>query len=50
MVDFSLYGGASMKKIGSGIGFWSKLSLLLALAQLVMAVYKEFQTAKNKNK
>ncbi|MDN7146413.1 hypothetical protein [Liquorilactobacillus mali] len=35
-----------MKKLGSGIGFWSKLSLILALAQLLMAIYKEIQVAR----
>ncbi|KRN27185.1 hypothetical protein IV36_GL001098 [Liquorilactobacillus mali] len=43
---FSLYGGEGVKKLGSGIGFWSKLSLILALAQLLMAIYKEIQVAR----
>ncbi|KRL07176.1 hypothetical protein FC92_GL002143 [Liquorilactobacillus hordei DSM 19519] len=41
-----MYGGEGVKKLGSGIGFWSKLSLILTLAQLLMAIYKEIQTAK----
>ncbi|MFT8424465.1 hypothetical protein [Lactobacillus sp. UCMA15818] len=37
-----------MKKLGSGVGFWAKLSLILTLAQLLMAIYKEVQVAKGK--
>ena len=37
-----------MKKLRTGTGFWSKLSLLLAVTQLMFSVYHEIKATRPK--
>ncbi|AFT81780.1 MULTISPECIES: hypothetical protein [Leuconostoc] len=38
-----------MKKIKSGTGFWSKLSLLLAAVQLLFSIYHEIKDSRSRH-
>jgi hypothetical protein len=42
-------GGFSMAKVKKSTGFWSKLSILLAVGQLLFSLYHEIKQSRKKS-